>query len=99
MSKLNEQGGKREGVTSDVPRKRSVGSDTRDKFLTALDSDDKAALRDLNAYLSGCTNPLPSATCEQLGLNPGSSYGDAVSAIERSWLAEASASPNPSKPD
>lgn len=70
----------------ELPRKHSVSSATRDRFLSALDADDKAELRSLNTFLAGCTNPLPIATCERLGLVHGSTYGDAVQVIERARL-------------
>lgn len=64
-------------------RPHSATPDQRDRFLAALDSNDQPALRDLAVYLRGCTNLLPSDTCLQLGLENGSTYGQAVSAIER----------------
>jgi hypothetical protein len=50
----------------------------RDRFLGALDADDRARSTELARNLTNCTNPLPSATCEQLGLPPGSTYGCAA---------------------
>jgi len=47
----------------------------RDKFLTALDANDYASLRDLAANLRMCTDVLPSSVCVSLGLPRGSTYG------------------------
>ncbi len=53
----------------------------RDKFLNALDADDRPALRAIAKDLAGCVNLLPSGTCTFLGLRPGSTYGDGAHAI------------------
>ena len=50
----------------------------RDQFLAALDADDRALFTQLARGLTGCTNPLPGMTCEQLGLPIGSTYGSAA---------------------
>lgn len=63
------------------PQRRLASPDIRDRFLTALDTQDNASLRDIASYLIGCDNLLPSSTCVQLGLEPGSTYGDGVEAV------------------
>jgi hypothetical protein len=50
----------------------------RDRFLGALDADDRALSTELARNLTSCANPLPSVTCEQLGLPIGSTYGSAA---------------------
>jgi hypothetical protein len=53
----------------------------RDEFLTALDMNDRKLSVQLALNLTGCTNPLPSTTCELLGLPIGSTYGSAASRV------------------
>jgi hypothetical protein len=55
----------------------------RDRFLKALDQSDVAAIREIALELLGCANSLPTTTCIELGLTPGSTYGDAAEAITR----------------
>lgn len=50
----------------------------RDQFLDALDADDRALFTQLAIDLTGCMNPLPGMTCDQLGLPIGSTYGSAA---------------------
>jgi hypothetical protein len=50
----------------------------RDRFLSALDSGDRALSTELAANLTGCSNPLPGMTCRELGLPAGSTYGTAA---------------------
>lgn len=50
----------------------------RDQFLAALDADDRALFTQLAIGLTGCMNPLPGMTCDQLGLPIGSTYGSAA---------------------
>lgn len=59
----------------------------RDRFLDALDADNRAASLDLAGYLTGSTSPLPSVVCTQLGLPAGSAYSVAA----RWVLAQAAA--------
>ena len=54
---------------------------TRDGFLAALDRHDDLALLRLARDLTGCSNPLPSSTCVELGLPPGSTYGAAARSV------------------
>ena len=51
---------------------------TRDGFLAALDRGDTIALARFARNLTGCSNPLPSSTCAQLGIPVGSTYGMAA---------------------
>ena len=60
---------------------RLASPDLRDRFLIALDEQDNDAVCKLADYLRGCTNPLPSSTCAQLGLKPGSTYGEGAEAL------------------
>jgi len=53
----------------------------RDEFLAALDADDRTLSTRLAANLTGCINPLPSTTCNMLGLPTGSTYGSAASRV------------------
>jgi hypothetical protein len=53
----------------------------RDEFLAALDAHDRQLSTQLAANLTGCTNPLPSMTCDMLGLPVGSTYGSAASRV------------------
>jgi len=50
----------------------------RDRFLRSVDSRDWLASAELAKNLVGCTNPLPSLTCSELQLPPGSTYGAAA---------------------
>jgi hypothetical protein len=59
----------------------------RDAFLVALDANDAALAARLALDLTGCTNPLPGMTCNELALPLGSTYGCAA----RSVLAHYSA--------
>jgi hypothetical protein len=58
-------------------------SSERDRFLRALDGDDRVLSARLAMQLTGCSNPLPSSTCMALGLPVGSSYGSAARQIIR----------------
>jgi len=53
----------------------------RDRFVTALDGDDYAALRALAVDLRSCTDILPRAACASLGLPRGSTYALAAMTI------------------
>jgi hypothetical protein len=55
----------------------------RDRFLGALDADDRALSTELALNLTGCSNPLPGMTCDQLGLPKGSTYGAAATHVLR----------------
>jgi len=66
------------------PSGRQASPILRDKFLKALDRQDQPSLRATAHDLLGCRNFLPGETCIQLGLAPGSTYGDAAESIERS---------------
>lgn len=50
----------------------------RDEFLGALDAHDQARSTRLALNLTGCMNPLPGMTCDQLGLPLGSTYASAA---------------------
>lgn len=50
----------------------------RDRFLAALDADDRTLSTNLAINLTDCSNPLPGMTCDQLGLPIGSTYGSAA---------------------
>jgi hypothetical protein len=50
----------------------------RDRFLLALDADDRALSTELAVGLTSCANLLPGMTCEMLGLPKGSTYGSAA---------------------
>ena len=50
----------------------------RDRFLGALDEDDRALSTELALGLTTCMNPLPGMTCDELGLPIGSTYGSAA---------------------
>ena len=50
----------------------------RDKFLNAIDLNDRALSTRLALNLTDCTNPLPGMTCNQLDLPIGSTYGCAA---------------------
>ncbi len=53
----------------------------RDQFLVALDANDRALSTRLARNLTGCVNPLPGMTCDQLGLPIGSTYGCAATRV------------------
>jgi hypothetical protein len=53
----------------------------RDRFLLALDADDRTLSIELALGLTACANPLPSMTCGQLGLPVGSTYGCAAKRV------------------
>lgn len=50
----------------------------RDRFLDALDAEDRLLSAALARELVSCANPLPGMTCDQLGLPIGSTYGCAA---------------------
>lgn len=53
----------------------------RDRFLGALDADDRALSTELALGMTSCTNPLPGMTCDLLGLPIGSTYGSAAQRV------------------
>jgi hypothetical protein len=57
----------------------------RDRFLGALDADDRSLSTELALGLTACTNPLPGMTCQQLGLPIGSTYGSAAQRVLRMY--------------
>jgi len=57
---------------------RNASPMLRDRFLHALDADDRALSTELAAGLTSCANLLPGMTCEMLGLPRGSTYGSAA---------------------
>lgn len=69
--------------TDPIAKQHSATPAQRDRFLVALDSGDAPALSALSDYLRECNNILPTDTCEQLGLDKGSTYGQAVCALEQ----------------
>jgi hypothetical protein len=71
-----------------TPTRRLVSPAMRDRFLAALDRRDEATVRETARDLLGCANYLPTATCIQLGLAPGSTYGDAAETITRPPAAQ-----------
>jgi hypothetical protein len=50
----------------------------RDRFLNALEGNDRDLCTRLALNLSGCMNPLPGMVCDELGLPSGSTYGSAA---------------------
>jgi hypothetical protein len=50
----------------------------RDQFLASLDTGDWNTSKDMATNLTACGNPLPSMTCNLLGLPMGSTYGAAA---------------------
>ena len=50
----------------------------RDQFLAALEGQDTSLKRRIAEELKGCCNPLPGMTCQELGLPPRSTYGQAA---------------------
>jgi hypothetical protein len=50
----------------------------RDRFLASLDSGDWKVSASRAVNLTACGNPLPGATCTQLGLPMGSTYAAAA---------------------
>ncbi len=67
-----------------TPNRGQASPLLRDRFLTALDQHDQAAIRATVRDLRGCVNSLPTTTCILLGLAPGSTYGDAAETITKS---------------
>ena len=53
----------------------------RDRFLHALDADNRSLSVELARNLTSCANPLPGLTCGELGLPIGSTYASAASRI------------------
>ena len=53
----------------------------RDRFLASLDAGDWNASMDMAANLTGCGNPLPTSTCNELGLPTRSTYGAAAKCV------------------
>jgi hypothetical protein len=62
---------------------RQVSPALRDRFLNAIDRSDAAAVHEIALSLLGCGNSLPTTTCTELGLTPGSTYGDAAEAVTK----------------
>jgi len=62
---------------------RQVSPALRDRFLNAIDRSDAAAVHEIALSLLGCGTSLPTTTCNELGLIPGSTYGDAAEAVTR----------------
>ena len=60
-----------------------ASADLRDRFLNALDAEDRTLSQRLAADLSNCMNPLPGMACTQLGLPIGSTYGSG----QRAWYS------------
>lgn len=56
-------------------------ADVRDRFLNALDANDRELCQRLAAELRSCMNPFPGIACGQLGLPIGSTYGSAARQI------------------
>jgi len=61
-----------------TPMTFAAAGSLRDAFLDALDAGRDADAAALAQYLTGCTRPLPSVTCAQRGLPPGSTYAAAA---------------------
>jgi hypothetical protein len=55
--------------------------EVRDRFLDALDADNRPLSVELARNLTSCVNPLPGLTCGSLGLPIGSTYASAASRI------------------
>ena len=53
----------------------------RDQFLAALDAGNQTLSTNLARDLTGCGNPLPGMTCDQLGLPIVSTYGSAAQCV------------------
>jgi hypothetical protein len=53
----------------------------RDRFLVALDGEDRALCAELALDLEACSNPLPGMACLQLGLPVGSTYACAARSV------------------
>jgi hypothetical protein len=65
-----------------------AAASVRDAFLDALDQHDDARTTVIARHLVTCGNPLPSSTCDALGLAPGSTYGAGARAfLKRSETA------------
>ena len=64
-------------------------ANVRDAFLASLEQRDEARSVAIARHLVSCRNPLPSATCAELGVAPGSSYGAGAQAL----LAKVGAKP------
>ena len=61
----------------------AAAASLRDAFLDALDAGRDADAAALAHYLTGCTTPLPSVTCAERGLPPGSTYAAAARDVTR----------------
>jgi hypothetical protein len=85
VTELIEAGAIREEYVFTVPTtaRRGASPALRDRFLHALDRNDVVALREIALGLLGCCDSLPTMICTELGLRPGSSYGDAAEAVTR----------------
>jgi hypothetical protein len=66
-----------------TPARRQASPALRDRFLDAIDRSDAVAVHEIALVLLGCGNSLPTMTCTELGLTPGSTYGDAAEAVTR----------------
>ena len=53
----------------------------RDRFLASLDAGDWNTSIDMAAHLTACGNPLPTKTCNELGLPTRSTYGAAAKCV------------------
>jgi hypothetical protein len=63
--------------------RRQASPALRDRFLNAIERSDAAAVQEIGLALLGCANSLPTMTCTELGLTPGSTYGDAAAAVTK----------------
>jgi hypothetical protein len=57
---------------------RYVPGQVRDRFINALEGDDRVLCLALARDLTDCMNPLPGLVCVQLNLPSGSTYGTAA---------------------
>jgi hypothetical protein len=73
---------------STTPKRNALPA-LRDRFLLALDEQDDATLDAVKSYMVGCVDLMPSATCAQLGLKPGSTYGEGAEAVAKARAAAA----------
>jgi hypothetical protein len=58
-----------------------AAASVRDAFLLALDEDDDTRTITIARNLVTCGNPLPSSTCDALGVARGSTYGTGARAF------------------
>ena len=74
-----------------APDRRRASPVLRDRFLNALEARDEPTLQAAARELVGCSNPMPTSTCDSLGLKAGSTYGEGADAVTKAQRPKSAA--------